>query len=154
MEFLYSNHVKLANLPFYSWEEKLISPPNQNWSSLLWERRPNNVFLLRWPALFTRFAWSCLRMVMGPAYSFPLSYMFCAPSTFLSCFLSSILLLHPTDTGAEGQILLCTKVLWCVYCERVKNFKMGKQIMPYLMHLIRLDRRLKDSRVVVSYCKM
>lgn len=70
-----------------------------------------NVFLLRWPVLFTRLVWRCVEMIMGPAYSFPLSYMFCAPLTFLSCFLSSIFLLHPTDTGAESQVLLCTKVL-------------------------------------------
>lgn len=54
---------------------------------------------------------------MAPGYYFSLSYIFCAPLTFLPCFLSSILLLHPPDAGAEGQILLCTKVLCYVNCE-------------------------------------
>lgn len=57
---------------------------------------------------------ACMEMCgggYGTCLLFFLSYMFCAPLTSLSCFLSSIFVLHPTDTGAEGQILLCTEVL-------------------------------------------
>lgn len=84
----------------------------QIWSGLLSERKPNICILTEMPALFTSLVWRCVGVGgYGTCLLFFLLCMFCAPLTFLSCFLSSILIFHPTYTGAEGQILLCTEVL-------------------------------------------